>query len=234
MRKYRLGKPHVFRSEIVGKNILTCNELLHECVKKSVYRKLKGRKCDFLNDVIGDTYVDMIDYINRSNFDHNRNVSPESYIFQRLSGSIIDNYKKYLQSVKTPLKHSQNKDSNDPGKNFFDNSLYNSTNTLKLGGNDEEDHIESTVDQEFKPNFPDKYIDQKDIRKTLNEILKFLKSTLKKSDRDIFYMRFYKDMTQVEIAKKLKKTSAAISDREKKIISKIKEKFPQKLSLLNI
>ena len=191
MSKMRFGTPHVVRSEIVGSTVLSCRLKLLECVKKSVYRKLRGYKCNFLDDVIGDTYVDMIDYINKSQFDETRNIKPETYISQRLSGSIIDNYKKYIQSVKTPVYSNRTRNYTNNSEHFFDNSLYNATNTIELSTNSEEDHIENNIEHEYKPCSPNKFIDQTDIRKTLNEVLSYVKNTFKKFSNKILHPFIY-------------------------------------------
>mgnify|MGYP001232871382 CR=1 FL=1 len=62
----------------------------------------------------------------------------------------------------------------------------------------------------------------------------FIEEEFKQIEKDIFKMRFIDEMTQKEVAKKIGKTHQAVSERERKIITKIKIKFSQKFRDLDI
>ena len=222
------GKPHVVRSSSVGNDIISCKLVLHEYVKKNVYKFIKGKSCNFIEDLISETFIDIAEYT--KNFDNRKNISPETFIDLRLRGSIIDNYVKYLQSVKTPRnnRHENNESS------FFHNSFYNSINPVFFGEGEDNDYIERTVDEEFKENSQENNINKLDIIEMKSKIFNFVKLNFKENDQKIFQMRFVEEKSQTEIGKILNKTSAAISDREKKIKEKIIKNFPKKLSDLVI
>ena len=228
MITHTIGKPHVVRSSTVGKNIISSNLALHEYVKKNVFKFIKGKSCSFVDDLISETFIDIAEYSKR--FDSTKNISPETFINLRLKGSIVDNYIKYLQSVKTPRN---NRFENDEGS-FFHNSFYNSINPMFFGESEDDDYIEKSVEEDFKNSSQESKINKLDIIEFKNEVLDFVKFNFKENDQKIFHMRFIEEKSQTEIAKILKKTSAAISDREKKIKEKISKKFPNKLKNLAI
>lgn len=228
MITHTIGKPHVVRSSTVGKNIISSNFALHEYVKKNVFKFIKGKSCSFVDDLISETFIDIAEYSKR--FDSTKNISPETFINLRLKGSIVDNYIKYLQSVKTPRN---NRFENDEGS-FFHNSFYNSINPMFFGESEDDDYIEKSVEEDFKNSSQESKINKLDIIEFKNEVLDFVKFNFKENDQKIFHMRFIEEKSQTEIAKILKKTSAAISDREKKIKEKISKKFPNKLKNLAI
>ena len=223
-----IGKPHVVRSSTVGKDIISSNIVLHEYVKKNVFKFIKGKSCSFVDDLISETFIDIAEYSKR--FDSTKNISPETFINLRLKGSIVDNYIKYLQSVKTPRNNRFKKDEGS----FFHNSFYNSINPIFFGESEDDNYIEKSVEEDFKNSSQESKINRLDIIEFKNEVLDFVKLNFKKNDQKIFHMRFIEEKSQIEIAKILKKTSAAISDREKKIKEKISKKFPNKLKNLVI
>ena len=156
MVKMRIGKPHVARSTVPGKDIISCQKTLHDYVKVNVFKFLKGKKCNFAEDLIGDTFVDVAEYSKK--FSKDREVSPQTFINLRLKGSIVDNYLKYLQSIRTPRSASKYdretgiKDQSDFFSNVFDNSI----NPIDI--HNDKDHIEKEVDSDFQNLSPDKNI----------------------------------------------------------------------------
>ena len=234
MNKNCIGRPHVIRSNKLGTDIISSPMAMHNYVKCNVYKILKGKKCQFLDDIIGDTFVEILEYSKK--FKKCKNITPETFINLRLRGSIVDNYVKYLQTVRTPRRrvNFNSYDSKiDKGK-FFSNSFYNSVNPSSFGDQSEENYNEDEIDKDFQTQTPDEYIDQYDIRKMKIKIIDFVRNNLKKSDQEIFQMRFIKNMTLKEIGKEMNKTFQSINEREKIIMRKIRLNFPQNLSLLNI
>ena len=232
MYKNRIGKPHVVRLANPGKDIISCQETLHNYVKVNVFKFLKGKKCNFSEDLIGDTFVEIAEYTKK--FSKDRKVSPQTFINLRLKGSIVDNYLKHLQSVRTPRSASKYdretgiKDQSDFFSNVFDNSI----NPIDI--HSDKDHIEKEVDSDFQNLSPDKNIQRSEINRLKNNIINFVNSEMKKDERDIFNMRFIDGLTQKEVARKLGKKHQSISWREKSILSKINKKFPQKIQDLDI
>lgn len=232
MDKLRTGKPHVIRSSVVGKDILACRETLHKYVKINVFKFLKGKKCNFIDDLVGDTFSEIIEYSKK--YDVKRNITPQTFINLRLNGSIVDNYLKYLQSVRTPRyvsRYDSETGIKDQG-NFFSNLFDNSINPIDLNG--QKDHVENNIDQDFQPQSQEIQIQRNEICNLNKEIMVFIEEEFKQIEKDIFKMRFIDEMTQKEVAKKIGKTHQAVSERERKIITKIKIKFSQKFGDLDI
>lgn len=228
MIKNCIGRPHVVRSSTVENNIITCKKALHSYVSKNVYKFIKGKSCDFIEDLVSETFIDIAEYT--KNFDSSRNISPETFINLRLKGSIVDNYVKYLQLVKTPRNNSNHTDSNS----LIDNSFYNSVNPIFFGENEDDDHIENNIDHSFKADFQEKIMSRLDSIKIKDELINFVKNNFKDNDQKIFHLRFIEEKSQIEIGKILNRTSAAISDRERKIREKILGYFSKKLDDLTI
>lgn len=234
MYKYRLGKPHVVRSNILEKDIIASPIAMHNYVKFNVYKLLKGKRCHFMDDIIGDTFVEILEYSKK--YKRSKNVTPETFINLRLRGSIVDNYVKYLQTVRTPrgfVKNS-NFDTKDDKSTFFSNSFYNSINPSSFGDTSNENYYEDEVDKDFKIQSPDEFMDKVDISNMKKKIISFVQKNLKQSDQEIFQMRFIENMTLKAIGKKMNRTFQSINEREKIILKKIRLNFPQKLSVLNI
>lgn len=233
MFRNRIGKSHVVRSLKPGKDILACKIALHEYVKKNVYKTLKGKGCQFLDDIVGDTFLDIAEY--SKNFDKNLNITPETFINKRLNGSIIDNYIKYLQTIKTPRSNSWRAGNEyNEQSSYFSNSFYNSVNPISFGDDENIEYIEKNLEQDYQPQSPENKIHNSDLCRMKDEILDFIDKEFKERDRNIFKLRFLKNLTQREVAKKIGKTHQSISEREKVILKKINLKFPQKLSHLNV
>lgn len=232
MFKNRIGKPHVVRLENPGKDILSCNYELHKYVKLNVFKFLKGKKCNFIDDLVGDTFVDIAEYSKK--FNENKEISPQTFINLRLKGSIVDNYLKYLQLVKTPRYVSKydKKTGIKDESNFFSNIFDYSINPLDLHG--DKDHLENNIDKDFQTQSQEQEIEKIEICNLNEEIMNFVNLEFKEIEKDIFKMRFINEMTQKEVAKKIGKTHQAVSEREKKIISKIKKKFSHKFGDLDI
>lgn len=232
MVKMRTGKPLVVRSSSVGNDILECQESLHSYIKFNVFKFLKGKKCNFINDLIGDTFLEIYEYSKK--YDKKRNITPQTFINLRLNGSIVDNYLKYLQSVRTP-RYVSNYD-NETGlkdeSDFFSNIFKNSINPENLHG--DKDHLENDIDKDFQPLSQELKIQRNEICNLHEKLLNFVNTELKQIEKDIFKMRFISEMTQKDVAKKIGKTHQAVSEREKKIIAKIKIKFSQKFRDLDI
>lgn len=232
MNKQNTGRPHVFRSIPSEHNILASQENLHNYVKVNVFKFLKGKKCNFIDDLVGDTYVEISQYIKK--FDKKKNITPQTFINLRLKGSIVDNYLKYLQTVKTPrfVSKYDSKTGIKDQSNFFSNIFDNSINPLDLHG--DKDHVENSIDKDFQTQAQDSQIKRDEIFNLSKEILDFVNLELKQTEKEIFKMRFIDEMTQKNIAKKIGKTHQSVSEREKKIMTKIKKKFSQKFSNLDI
>ena len=97
MVKLRIGKPHVVRSSSVGNDILENQDCLRNYVKLNVFKFLKGKKCNFIDDLISDTFLEIFEYSKK--YDQNRNIAAKTFINLRLNGSIVDNYLKYLYKL---------------------------------------------------------------------------------------------------------------------------------------
>ena len=232
MIKKNVGRPHVTRSAIPVNNILASQVDLHNYVKINVFKFLKGKRCNFVDDLVGDTFLEIFEYTKK--FNKNRNITPQTFINLRLKGSIVDNYLKYLQLVKTPRYVSKydKKTGIKDESNFFSNIFDNSINPLDLHG--DKDHLENNIDQDFQTQSQEQEIEKIEICNLNEEIMNFVNLEFKEIEKDIFKMRFINEMTQKEVAKKIGKTHQAVSEREKKIISKIKKKFSHKFGDLDI
>ena len=232
MNKNNIGRPHVVRSPVSNNNILASQETLHTYIKLNVYKFLKGKKCNFIDDLVGDAFVEISEYIKK--FDTKRNITPQTFINLRLKGCIVDNYLKYLQTVKTPRfvsKYDSETGIKDK-TNFFSNIFDNSINPLDLHG--DKDHVENSIDPDFQTQSQDSQIKRNEIFNLSKEILDFVNLNLKQTEKNIFKMRYIEGLTQKEVAKKIGKTHQSVSEREKKIIAKIVKKFSQKFSDLDI
>jgi RNA polymerase sigma factor (sigma-70 family) len=232
MVKLRIGKPHVVRSSSAGNNILESQDCLRNYVKLNVFKFLKGKKCNFIDDLIGDTFLEIFEYSKK--YDQKRNIAAKTFINLRLNGSIVDNYLKYLQSVKTPRYVS--KYDNETGlkdqRDFYSNIFDNSINPMDLHG--DKDHVENNVDRDFQPRSQEIKIQKNEICDLHKKMLNFVNTEFSQIEKEIFKMRFINEMTQKEVAKKIGKTHQAVSEREKKIITKLKKKFSQKFQDLDI
>lgn len=186
-------------------------------------------------------------------YDRNKKVSFNTFSFRRIQGSMIDELRKLdtvsrsvrlnsnkIEKLKEDLEHQKCRkildydivetlNLQDFHKNY--KRKYNPTIITSIDSNIKEDINEN------KKEFNVKLISNKETSPELflmrKEFFKKLLKELNNLEKSIIYMYYYKNIKIKNIANKLNKSSAQISQIHKKVLNKIKETFNDDFEFFN-